>query len=553
MSFDARQSTIGKLLGNSSLYQTPRNQRRYVWDEQNWSDLYGDILLVTDGTAQSHFLGSIVLKQEEEESGVDVFTVIDGQQRIITLTLLISAVIFQLKKRSLADDAIGTKRYLIATDNKGVEKEVVSPEHHLTLPKLAKAVASVDPSSVAKRTASSFAKEKCLSPNDDELIVEAFVYFDRKLGRLNDEMLLRFRDALVGTQYVNISSSTDEDLYTIFEILNARGLPLGDSDLLKNFIMRYIQPESKRDDAKTLWLSIESNLGNSMNAFLRHYAIHKYGFTSKDKGVYKKIRDSTDPHTAQQLLDDLLKKSEYYKRFDPPQDSNEDMVLFYFRQHNVRAFRPLILSLMYKTDIEEISAEDYEEALSFIYRFYICYKVIGGLESNHLTDSIAKYASEIEQSSDSAASIKKWRSAFLEKMPSTESFRKSFLAIGWSHHHAPYEGSKNKDRCKVVLELLEQSKSGRRDLGSYTIEHVLPDSKDEANASIGNLLLLEKDLNERCKDKPLEEKLPVYQSSQFVTTRNFAERYTSQKFDVAARSTFLAKAVYNLVDRSRII
>lgn len=547
MSFDARQSTISKLLSDA-IYRIPRNQRRYVWNDQNWGDLYNDILLVADGTAvSSHFLGSIVLKEEDSESGIDVYTVIDGQQRIITLTILIAAVIFQFKKRGMEEDAKGTVKYVVAIDNKGNDREIVDPEHHRSLPKIAMGVAQIDVSSIKKKTASGFAKERRIS-NDDDLIVKGFVYFDGELSRLDNDKLITFRDALVGTQYVRISSSSDEDLYTIFEILNARGLPLDDSDLLKNFVMRYIQPESKRDDAKAEWLEIERNVGNSLNTFLRHYAIHCCRFTSSDRDVYKKIRDTTDPHEAQSLLDDLILKSGYYKRFlQPDNASPEGLILSYFKQHRVQVFRPLILSLMHKYGIEEISEELYLDSLKFIYRFHVCDKVIGGFDSNHLTDSIAKYSYAIEKQFTGEETLIAWRTSFQEKLPSRESFLKSFSAIGWSHHYAPFDGQKNKERCRVVLEMLEESTSGENLSGEYTIEHILPDASIDAHSSIGNLLLLEEKLNQKCKDFPLKDKLSLYSQSRFATTRGFAKRYSDKEFDIEQRTYYMCKAIYNLI------
>lgn len=129
MAFEARQSTVGKLL-NDSIYRIPRNQRAYVWDEHNWKDLFEDIKLVTEEVATSHFIGSIVLMEEEEEDSLGVFTIIDGQQRVITLTLLLSSLMFAFKKRNMINHANGTKKYLVAIDTKDVEHAIVAPENH---------------------------------------------------------------------------------------------------------------------------------------------------------------------------------------------------------------------------------------------------------------------------------------------------------------------------------------------------------------------------------------------------------------------------------------
>ena len=132
MSFDARQSVVGRLL-NDAIYRIPRNQRMYVWKEDNWNDLFQDIELVTNGVSSSHFIGSIVLMEEAAEEGLSVFTIIDGQQRIITLTILLSSILYAFKRRGLFEDAGGTKKYLVATDVKNNEHVIVSPGNHLTL------------------------------------------------------------------------------------------------------------------------------------------------------------------------------------------------------------------------------------------------------------------------------------------------------------------------------------------------------------------------------------------------------------------------------------
>lgn len=550
MSFDARQSSIGKLL-NDSIYRIPRNQRPYVWTERNWTDLYRDLLLVADGTtATPHFLGSIVLKQEDDETGLSVYTVIDGQQRILTMTMLIAAIIFVMKKRLLDSDAAGTRKYLLATDNKNDKRVIVDPDHYRSLPMIVRGVVDVESVAIQSTTPTAFIKARNVPSRNDPL-VNAFMFFVSELNKLDDVVLISLRDAAVSAQYVNISSSTEEDLYTIFEILNARGLSLYDSDLLKNYIMRYVQPESKRDDAKTVWAEIERTVGDGMNAFLRHYAIQCCRFSSGDKdGVYRKIRDYTDPRTTQELLDDLRCKADYYARIvNPVTGTFEGDKLAFLRAHRVQVFRPLIMSLMHRLDLEDITQEEYNSSLDFIYKFYICYKTIGGLESNHLTDSITKYSFAIEKSFKKGETLEEWRRSFVEKLPSIDSFTKRFFALGWSHTFQSYAGPRNKDQCKVILELIESQGSKGRPIGDYTVEHALPDSADEGHAAIGNLLLLEHDLNERCKDLPLVDKLPIYRESGFATTRGFAERYADRDFSVDGRTSYLAKYVYGLIIR----
>lgn len=411
-------------------------------------------------------------------------------------------------------------------------------------------VVSVESETIQSATPTAFIKARNIPSRNDPL-VNAFKFFVSELNKLEDDVLIRLRDTTVNAQYVNISSSTEEDLYTIFEILNARGLNLNDSDLLKNYIMRYIEPKTKRDDARIVWAEIEQTVGDFMNHFLRHYAIQCCRFSSGDKdGVYRKIRDYTDPRMTQELLDDLRCKADYYARIvNPVIGTVEGDRLAFLRAHRVQVFRPLIMSLMHRLDLEDITQRDYESSLDFIYKFYICYKTIGGLESNHLTDSITKYSFAIEKLFKRNKTLEEWRRSFVEKLPSIDSFTKRFVALGWSHTFQSYAGPRNKDQCKVILKLIESQGSKGRPIGDYTVEHALPDSADETHAAIGNLLLLEHDLNERCRDLPLADKLPIYRESAFVTTRGFAERYVGKSFIVESRTNYLAKYVYGLISK----
>lgn len=547
MAFEARQSTVGKLL-NDSIYRIPRNQRAYVWDEHNWKDLFEDIKLVTEGVATSHFIGSIVLMEEEEEDSLGVFTIIDGQQRVITLTLLLSSLMFAFKKRSMLNHANGTKKYLVAVDTKDTEHVIVAPENHLSLMRIVEGVIAISPEEAASMSAVAFSKSKRVSGSKDELIVKAFQYFSANFAKMADEELLAFRDAVISVAYVNIKSSTEEDSYTIFEILNARGIELEDHELLKNYIMRYIHPVEKRDDAKQVWSEIETTVGSNMKAFLRQYAIQKYRLGQGDKdGAYKKIRDFTDPKKAADLLYDLRLKAGYYAEIvDPTTNDRNAEILSFLRAHNVRVFRPLLMSLMHAHEREQLTDEQYADAIEFVYRFYICYKTIGGMESNHLTDSIVKHSYAIELNCTQQA-LDDWKSSFNEKLPSKETYRTNLLSLGWSHTWPLYSETKFKERCKLVLVLLEELKSGVRVTEEFTIEHVLPDSQSQENSIIGNLLMLEDRLNEKCKDKSLEEKLPIYAESRFATTRAFAKRYADSNFDVMKRVDFIAKDLFEMI------
>src|SRR5699024_9949897 len=87
MSFEARDYPISNIF-NKAVFEIPRNQRRYVWSKENWQDLYDD-LCFSISQDNPHFFGSIVLKEEQKQEGLDYYLIIDGQQRLTTITLLL--------------------------------------------------------------------------------------------------------------------------------------------------------------------------------------------------------------------------------------------------------------------------------------------------------------------------------------------------------------------------------------------------------------------------------------------------------------------------------
>ena len=173
MSFEAKEKAVDKLL-NDAIYYIPRNQRRYVWNAQNWADMYDDVLLVADGVAPSHFIGSIVLKDEGKDEGLSKYTVIDGQQRILTLTIFLISTMFVMKKRNLMDDFGGTQKYLMAKDIKNKYREIVYPEYHLSLPKMVTKIIEIPRNELENCSIAAFSNMCLISAAKDKNIIDVF-------------------------------------------------------------------------------------------------------------------------------------------------------------------------------------------------------------------------------------------------------------------------------------------------------------------------------------------------------------------------------------------
>ena len=551
MAFSAIQKSISDMLSNS-IYEIPRNQRRYVWRTNNWLDLWNDLLFIidtnkTDEEKKKHFIGSIVLKEEGKVDGINHYTIIDGQQRTITILLFLSAIMQVFKEQNMLDDFYGNKKMLMVTDLKNRSACALCSEYHCAIKRLITEICDFE----SNKDINKILAKAIIDKKVDKLIGNCIQFFYNKLSSLKKETLLEIRDALISMQFIEIIANTDEDSYTIFEILNARGQVLEDHELLKNYIMRYIRPQNqeKVDEVKEQWANMDKYLGTNIKRFFKHYASHKYKATPKSS-IYKVILDGThEDRNINALFEDIVLKTKYYLSIlecDEQSFEIERAVFQFFKSKKAEQFRPIILSLMHQKDEQNISDEEYTSLINYIYVFYVCYNIIGEEKSNKLEEPIYKYAPILENNY-SEDEIKNFKASLAKRLPSRDVFIGIFKNIGWSNHTEFYRTEKNKDRVKIILELLEQHIGGRALDNKYTIEHILPDSQSEKNAMIGNLLPLEERLNNLCKNKPLIEKLPIYKQSNYAITRNFAimQESKSHTFDPEKRNSYLGGLLYD--------
>ena len=271
MSFEAHDRHIYELF-NRSQYFIPRNQRRYVWTKRNWQELWEDVMLIQNGIEATHFIGSIVLYSEKDrENGISHYTIIDGQQRIITLTILLASVAFWLKCYDAEDEFNGIKQYIMARDDSDKDYIMVISEYHISLSRILERIMEISLDNLKQLTIDSFLNAYTIGKKDKN-IVAAFKFYLQKIEKEIQKSkkkpinyLKILRETIVNKiLYVSIIASSEEDACTVFEILNARGSVLEDHELLKNFIMRGIKPKGNIDEAKAIWNEMESNIGSSI-------------------------------------------------------------------------------------------------------------------------------------------------------------------------------------------------------------------------------------------------------------------------------------------------
>lgn len=351
--------TLNTVIGNGKSYKVPIYQRDYSWDKDDWDDLWNDILEIPND--KTHYLGYLVLQPIENE-GEESYWVIDGQQRLTTLSIIALSAVALLKKwqedkidpedNEIRFDKL-TERYL---GNFSTSRLTISPK--ITLNRnnddyfKSWLLKHRQPTSLSK-----------LKPTQ-KLLQKAFNYYydkmrDRFKGTLSGAELADFLEKTIGNGIVftQIVVNNDLDAFKVFETLNARGVKLSTADLLKNFLFKLTHQLGELDleEAERQWQSISDTIrANDITSFIRHYWNSAHSL-ERQPTLFKAIkREINSPKLAFAFLSDLERNSLFYTAFSSPSDelwSNDE------RKHlqvisllEVTTCYPLMLSYLAKLD-----------------------------------------------------------------------------------------------------------------------------------------------------------------------------------------------------------
>lgn len=536
--------TLKTLLGNGMRYSVPPYQRDYSWKEEHWEDLWLDLVEVSEADDGQHYMGAVVLQQNDRE----IFTVIDGQQRLATLSIVVLAAVSLLEERARAD----------------IEKDDNSERARLLREGF---LGSKDPGSLR------YSSKLCLNRNDDtfyqgtllqmkephapsrlphsnRLLWEAFGYYRSKLAaRFSAESeggnLARFINEAVAQRLLFIRVQVDDDLsaYTVFETLNARGLDLTASDLLKNYLMSLVARRSNSDLKHVLdqWSRITETVGiRALPDFLRHYLNSRQSFVRQER-LFKAIK--ADVRTAEDvfaLLDELERSSILYQALQDPTDSfwttlpDAKEQVRILNLLGVKQFKSLALS------VGRNLSDSLEDLLRFCMLISIRYTVISDLNPSELERVYNEVAVKVEQREINSTG--QLRESLREVAVSDEDFRDAF-----SRKSLPASG-RSKKVVRYLLCAMERQ-LGHPDVMdescAATIEHILPENLTGSWEEIysheqherfvhrlGNYTLLDPSRNRDSGNLPFQAKLAgLQQSGYLMTNRISAGEWTPQAIE----------------------
>jgi len=312
-------------------YVIPKYQREYTWKKENWDDLFNDIM-GENNFEEGPFLGSIICVNKTTETVLSpILEIIDGQQRLTTISLLYAAIHARLSIEKKEDDEF--KSELINLKYKLVQKKK---------PKETKLELSYqnnnfeDYKEILEESEILEVKEGRPKNLGNRRLYRAYSFFSTKLESYSFSEVRKLLDKINSSHIIKIEVNTNSDAFNLFESINNRGIPLSAIDLIKNNLLSNLEKNKLKnmDDAFEEWKIIIDNLTEDpkiQERFLRHY----YNAFKHNEGVKVKIKEGKATKSnliniyeqlikkdAIGLLNNLKIKSYIFGKFINPEENN---------------------------------------------------------------------------------------------------------------------------------------------------------------------------------------------------------------------------------------
>lgn len=577
MDLHAYTKTIFDLFSINKKYVVPRFQREYSWGEEEISELWKDLISnisLKDGKLcnQEYFIGSLVLVGEDKSTE---FKIVDGQQRLTTIAILLSALVEAFKQVDQPELAKGLYSFIEGRD--------VSNRQFFKLE-------NENPKPFLQNAIQNFEKVDTTPVTDEETnLYNGFWFFSKKLTKASlakefqsfwettscDELrkycsaLEAIRDqALTFLKTIYITVGNEDEAYTIFETLNARGMDLSPIDLMKNEIFKVLSDEHPVDNAKFKWKALQANLNAreeriNTDVFVRHFWLSKFEFTTEDK-IYKSFKRITkgDVSTIRPFLDDLVKESDNYKRVIAPQLSDwkqqEERAVYNslaaLNIFKVTQVRTLLIALLAQREQKLVDLTSFRVCTTMLENFHFLFSALTSSRASGLESKYSKYARNLracKKAIETEAVIKGLRDDLKQKVPSVEATREAFKKLSFTD-----DETRHKKLIQYIFKRWEMWLQGTNELepSQITLEHIAPQSNEalvQCVGSIGNLLPLGGTINGLAGAEDFKSKLELYKGSRLCVVREFLSHYGEcqewGEAQINARTIEIADLGYNSI------
>lgn len=461
---------LGFMEGANNRYVIPVYQRSYDWKIENCRQLYEDLKRVSREGRSSHFFGSIVSQVVPDGSKVE-FHIIDGQQRLTTVTLLLLAMCNMVKTERVKsneealDDQI-LERFIIAKWAKGEDRIKLRP---------------------VKKDRN--ALEKLVDGDEDEFdstsnLTINYRFFCDQI--LKEEIPLDdLYEAIGKLQIISITLDGDDKAQLIFESLNSTGLALTEGDKIRNYILMGLDPSKQDEIYEKYWMKIEHCTGNDISAFVRDYLSIKQQVTPTMSNVYQAFKKHVESEcmSLPSLLDDMREYARIYKKLKTGNSglhSQElDDCMYRLNRLEITVTEPFFMEVLrLNQDDEKLSVDDVTQVF-LITETYLFRRKICDVPTNSLNKVFLNLNREVIRYDNTTNDyVQKFIFALLSKkessrFPDDDEFKralanKSVYQMRGKYKAYLFERFENHGtlETKDVYTLLRN--------GTYSIEHIMP-------------------------------------------------------------------------------
>ena len=461
----ATEVALLAFLRKSPQFIIPIYQRTYSWTEKECRQLWDDILRAGQSDSiKVHFVGSIVYIEEGLSQATDrsPLLVIDGQQRLTTLTLLLIALYQEIGDGEPYDGFSRVKirnRFLTDPDEEGDRhyKLLLSQTDRDTL------VALID------------GKE---APLERSLrVTENFEFFRKQLAD-NSDILHAICIGLSKLVVVDIALSRENDNpQLIFESMNSTGRELSQADLIRNFVLMGLNPKLQTRLYKDYWRPMElafgqEAYGTDFDAFMRHYLTFKVGEIPRKGEVYEAFKEYARSRgdvdeKIEELVRDVRDFARYYcaMALNTEKDAELSQAFHDLRELKVDVAYPFLLELYDDYNNGLLSRNDFRDAVRLV-ESYVFRRAICTIPTNSLNKTFAQFGRALKKD----RYLQSIKAHFLlmpsyRRFPRDDEFRRDIKLRDLYHFRS---------RSYWLRRLENHNRKERVPVNDYTIEHIMP-------------------------------------------------------------------------------
>lgn len=469
----AGETTLNKLLNTSRQFIVPIFQRNYSWQKSQYEQLWFDILRASKfKEKQNHFIGSIVYIDMGTPAGrPQQLLLIDGQQRLTTISILLCAIKDYVQKFNLETKLINLAKiknqFLYNSDEIDEDRyklllNVQDKETYIKL--IDNTIFTVN------KPATNIIK--CY-----EFFYERIEDFIKQHGQIDEIYAGIFKLSLV-----SISLDKDSDNpQMIFESMNSTGKDLSQTDLLRNYLLMDLTPEKQTRLYKTYWKPMEELFGediykndvNKFDYFIRDFLTLKSdtGYICKINNVYENFKRYYLDNNCEKfaVLKDLFTYAKYYACIDLLQEKDDELKLYWqeFKKLDSHVVYPFLLKLYDDYSRQILIKEDFKKILQVVIS-YLWRRAICEIPTNSLSKTFATLYQAVDKDDYVNSVIKAFvfKSSY-KRFPSDYEVREKLQTKDIYHFRLR----------KYLLEALENyyhKEPIDLNTANYTIEHIMP-------------------------------------------------------------------------------